>query len=86
MVVLVPAFDSSRRLKGCDMEVRFDILREDATGEYTWLEAVNSLDVAATRIDDLSRKMTGRFVVFDQRLQATVPVPASRRAAAVGLR
>lgn len=67
------------------MEVRFDILREDATGEYTWLEAVNSLDVAATRIDDLSRKMTGRFVVFDQRLQATVPVPAPRRAAAVGL-
>jgi hypothetical protein len=67
------------------MEARFDILREDATGEYTWLEAVNSLDVAATRIDDLSRKMTGRFVVFDQRLQATVPVPAPRRAAAVGL-
>ncbi len=68
------------------MEVRFDILREDATGEYIWLEAVNSLDVAATRIDDLSRKMTGRFVVFDQRLQATVPVPATHRAAAVGLR
>jgi hypothetical protein len=67
------------------MEVRFDILREDATGEYIWLEAVNSLDVAATRIDDLSRKMTGRFVVFDQRLQATVPVPAPRRAAVVGL-
>jgi hypothetical protein len=67
------------------MEVRFDILREDATGEYTWLEAVNSLDVAATRIDDLSRKMTGRFVVFDQQLQATVPVPAPRRAAAVGI-
>ena len=68
------------------MEVRFDILREDAAGEYIWLEAVNSLEVAATRIDDLSKRMTGRFVVFDQRLQATVPVPAARRAvAAVGL-
>jgi hypothetical protein len=68
------------------MEVRFDILREDATGEYTWLEAVNSLELAATRIDVLSKQMTGRFVVFDQRVQATVPIPAPRRAvAAMGL-
>ena len=69
------------------MEIRFDILREDAAGEYFWLEAVNSLEVAATRIDDLSKQMPGRFVVFDQRLQATVPIPAPRRTAtAVGLR
>lgn len=68
------------------MEVRFDILREDATGEYTWLEAVNSLELAATRIDVLSKQMAGRFVVFDQRVQATVPIPAPRRAvAAIGL-
>jgi hypothetical protein len=65
------------------MEVRFDILREDDEGEYIWLEAVNSLEVAATRIDELSKRMTGRFVVFDQRLQATVPVPAPHRAVAV---
>jgi hypothetical protein len=69
------------------MEIRFDILREDPEGEYFWLEAVSSLEVAATRIDDLSKQMTGRFVVFDQRLQATVPIPVPRRAvAAVGLR
>jgi hypothetical protein len=69
------------------MEVRFDILREDAAGEYIWLEAVNSLELAATRVDVLSREMTGRFVVFDQRVQATVPIPAPRRAvAAMGLR
>ena len=67
------------------MEVRFDILREDDEGEYTWLEAVNSLEVAATRIDDLSKRMTGRFVVFDQRLQATVPIPAPRRAVAAAV-
>jgi hypothetical protein len=69
------------------MEVRFDILREDAAGEYIWLEAVNSLELAATRIDILSKELTGRFVVFDQRVQATVPIPAPRRtAAAMGLR
>jgi hypothetical protein len=69
------------------MEVRFDILREDGAGEYIWLEAVNSLELAATRIDVLSKEMTGRFVVFDQRVQATVPIPAPRRAvAAMGLR
>lgn len=68
------------------MEVRFDILREDAAGEYIWLEAVNSLELAATRIDVLSKQMTGRFVVFDQQAQATVPIPAPRRAvAAMGL-
>ena len=69
------------------MEVRFDILREDAAGEYIWLEAVNSLELAAMRIDVLSKEMTGRFVVFDQRVQATVPIPSSRRAVAeMGLR
>jgi hypothetical protein len=69
------------------MEVRFDILREDAAGEYIWLEAVNSLELAATRIDVLSKEMTGRFVVFDQRVQATVPIPSARRAVAeMGLR
>ncbi len=67
------------------MEERFDILREDATGDFLWLEAASSLEAAALRVEILSTQMTGRFVVFDQHIQATVPLPG-RAAAAAGFR
>jgi hypothetical protein len=58
------------------MQERFDILKEEPPGEFLWLEAVPSVEVAAARIAMLEKKTSGRFIVFDQRLQATVPVPA----------
>jgi hypothetical protein len=67
------------------MEARFDILREDFAGDFLWLEAVTSIEAAASRIEILSAQMAGRFVVFDQRLQATVPTPR-QVAAASGFR
>jgi hypothetical protein len=67
------------------MEARFDILREDTAGDFLWLEAVPSIEVAAVRIEALATQMTGRFVVFDQQRQATVPMPR-RAVAASGFR
>jgi len=63
------------------MQARFDILKEEPPGEFLWLEAAPSVEVAAARIAVLEKNTTGRFIVFDQRLQATVPVPARRIAA-----
>jgi hypothetical protein len=62
------------------MEARFAILREDPQGDFLWLEAVPSIEVAELRIEVLATQMRGRFVVFDERAQATVQIP--RRAAA----
>jgi hypothetical protein len=59
------------------MHQRFDILKEDPDGEFLWLEAVATIEAAAARIAELGRKTTGRIIVFDQQLQATVQVPVS---------
>jgi hypothetical protein len=63
------------------MQERFDILKEEPVGEFVWLEAVATLEAAASRIEALAKNTTGRFVVFDQRLQATVSVPLSHSVA-----
>jgi hypothetical protein len=57
------------------MQERFDILKEEPAGEFLWLEAVPTMELAAARIAVLAKNTPGRFIVFDQRLQATVPVP-----------
>jgi len=62
------------------MEARFAILREDPQGDFLWLEAVPSIELAELRIEILATQMRGRFVVFDECAQATVQIP--RRAAA----
>jgi len=72
----------TRALKaGAEMQERFDILKEEPPGEYLWLEAVATIEVAASRIEVLARNTSGRFIVFDQRLQAAVPVPLRNSAA-----
>ena len=63
------------------MHERFDILREEPVGEFLWLEAVATLEAAASRVEALAKNTPGRFVVFDQRLQATVTVPLRHSAA-----
>jgi len=70
-----------RESRGTNMQERFDILKEEPPGEFLWLEAVPTVEVAAARIEVLAKNTTGRFIVFDQRLQATVSVPARSAAA-----
>lgn len=63
------------------MQERFDILKEEPPGEFLWLEAVASVEVAAARIEVLARNTTGRLIVFDQHLQTTVSIPVRTSAA-----
>jgi len=63
------------------MHERFDILREEPVGEFLWLEAVATLEAAASRVEALAKNTPGRLIVFDQRLQATVIVPFRHSAA-----
>jgi len=64
------------------MKTRFDILKEDPPGEYLWLEAVATLDLAASRAETLAAGGTGRIIIFDQEMQAKVPLPQSGAARA----
>ena len=56
------------------MLARFDILNEQPQGDFLWLEAVATLEAAASRVAVLSCKLSGRIVVFDQHSQSTVSV------------
>jgi len=46
------------------MNTLFDILRKDRTGKFLWVEAVNDIDTAKTRLLELSAASTDEFVVF----------------------
>ncbi|MGA2420265.1 MAG: hypothetical protein ABSG69_09285 [Candidatus Acidiferrum sp.] len=46
-----------------------------------WLEATATREAAAARIAVLAKNMTGRFVMFDQELQAAVAIPVRHSAA-----
>jgi hypothetical protein len=63
------------------MQPRFDILKEEPAGEFLWLETAATLEAAALRVEALAKNTTGRFVVFDQQLQATVTIPLRHSAA-----
>lgn len=56
------------------MQARFDILKEDPPGEFLWLEAAASMDVAVSRARILGSRVQGRIIIFDQESQSTVPV------------
>jgi len=56
------------------MKILFDILKKDRRGTFLWLEAVNDMEVAKTRLRQLSEQSTDEFVVFrnvDLRVVAT---------------
>jgi hypothetical protein len=56
------------------MNTLFDILRKDHTGKFLWVEAVNDIDTAKTRLLELSAASPDEFVVFrniDLRVVAT---------------
>jgi hypothetical protein len=56
------------------MKTLFDILRKDRKGTFHWVEAINDIDTAETRLRLLSAESTDQFVVFrntDLRVVAT---------------
>ena len=46
------------------MRILFDILKKDRWGTFLWLEAVNDMEAATTRLRQLSEQSTDEFVVF----------------------
>ncbi len=46
------------------MKTLFDILKKDRRGTFLWLEAVNDMEAAQTRLRQLSEESTDEFVVF----------------------
>ena len=46
------------------MKTIFDILKKDGKGTFHWVEAVNDIDTAQTRLLQLSAESTDEFVVF----------------------
>ena len=57
-----------------------DILVRQNDGSYIWLEAANDVEAAKARLQELSAKYPGEYVIFDQRTQQVV-ANAGRRAA-----
>ena len=56
------------------MNTLFDILRKDRKGTFLWVEAVNDIETAKTRLRQLSAESSDEFVVFretDLRVVAT---------------
>lgn len=46
------------------MKTFFDILRRDRRGTFLWLEAVQDMEAAQTRLRQLSEQSTDEFIVF----------------------
>jgi hypothetical protein len=63
------------------MQDRFDILKEDPPGEFLWLEAAATMEIATARVAELAKNTTCRFIVFDQRQHNAVPIPMRSAAA-----
>jgi hypothetical protein len=60
-----PELRSAGKPAGADkMKTIFDILKKDGKGTFHWVEAVNDIDTAQTRLLQLSAESTDEFVVF----------------------
>lgn len=46
------------------MKTVFDILKKDRRGTFLWLEAVDDMEEAKTRLRQLSEQSKDEFVVF----------------------
>jgi hypothetical protein len=49
----------------------YDILKKDAAA-LVWVEAVNDLEAAKVRIQQLAARSEGEYVIFDQRTRQIV--------------
>jgi hypothetical protein len=48
------------------MTALFDILKRERDGTFLWLEAVDDIQTAKDRLEQLSAKSSDEFVVFRQ--------------------
>ena len=62
------------------MKAQFDILKKDRNGNFQWLEEVNDIQTAKTRLAQLSAESQDEFVVFQN---IDLRVVATSRAASV---
>ncbi|MCU1242454.1 MAG: hypothetical protein JWO71_3180 [Candidatus Acidoferrum typicum] len=53
------------------LSAAYDILKKDAA-ELIWLEAAFDLETAKSRVKELADKVSGEYVIFDQRAQRIV--------------
>jgi hypothetical protein len=49
-----------------------DVMRKQNDGTLIWVEAVQSVEVAKSRINNFGRTMPGEYVIFDQTTQQIV--------------
>ena len=63
------------------MKAPYDILRKDALGTPIWVEAVENLEQAATRIRELADRLPGEYIVFSQKTSQFVTWDFSAAAA-----
>jgi hypothetical protein len=58
----------------------YDILKKDVLGYPIWVEAVEDLQKASVRIEELALHSPGEYIVFNQQTSQVVAAPgASRR-------
>jgi len=60
-----------------------DVMRKQDDGSLIWVEAVQNVEVARSRIDNFGKTAPGEYVIFDQNTQqivACVEANALRRA------
>lgn len=55
---------------------RYDIFRKCDDGSLLWVEAIEDLKAAQTRIEKLSRKSAGEYCIFDQNNQVVLAAKA----------
>jgi hypothetical protein len=48
------------------MRAPFDLFKRDRDGDFVWLEATADLRTAKNRLKELSAKVPGEYLVFDQ--------------------
>jgi len=59
------------------MNSPFDILKKNPGGSFCWFEAVNDLESANIRIEELTALSPGEYIVFDKRTRNVIPADRS---------
>lgn len=66
------------------MQLPYDIFKEFADGSVLWIEAVEDLKRARTRIQELAQHSPGKYFVFNQNHQMVIEAAKSRAAGGRG--
>jgi hypothetical protein len=61
---------------------RYDIFKSSEDGTVCWVDAVENVEQARTRVEELTQRSAGDYFIFDQYMHATVannrPDPAGK--------